>query len=610
MPYIVKQPKGNGIVHVYLAENRRVPEKRNPVQSRTYLGVLDQEASELLLGRGGAEPGEDILALLRDKGIGYSGKHVPHRERKRLLRESDVLCSAIGGSRALEAGRAILLERLAADSGLLAALSGAFGESDARRLLAAAAHECCEGDALCRLDDWLQETVLADAALSLSAASVTRLCQDVGARLGSRGDFFREWFRQRGFPKALISDTTSISSYAEKLSLVEWGHNRDRESLPQVNLNMVYSRADSLPLYYRLIYGSVADVATIVNTATLISELGLSQYTFSLDRGFFSAANLFHFHDNKLGYTIGVPLGPGSTEAMRVLDACRLKLRSFKSTLVLDGTTINHTAATYRVARKGAKGGKDRHFEATAHVYLDKCAKAAQERGLQEVLHGIMAGFAGSSFGNLEDAEHWVLAKAGKAHAGLFNVTTERGRGRNPGERFVRSLDGDHCVGVAERSYASMVKNLGVFMILNSDGKAGGEATLLDNRSRDCQEKIFDILKNATGNGRLRVSGDASLEGRIFIAFLAVTLSKMVENKLREVGLLGTVTVNKALDLARKFKVVRFADGRKVNLEVPLKAREVFEAVAPGLLLEHGVEPGAAAGTACRRRKNVVTSTK
>jgi len=169
------------------------------------------------------------------------------------------------------------------------------------------------------------------------------------------------------------------------------------------------------------------------------------------------------------------------------------------------------------------------------------------------------------------------------------------GMGRNPGEWFVWSRDGEHCIGVAERAYAAMVKNLGVFMILNSDGKADGEATLLDNRSRDCQKKIFNILKNSTGNGRLRVSGDASLEGRIFIAFLAVTLAKMVENKLKEVGLLGTMTVNKVLDLAKKFKVVRFADGRKVNLEVPLKTREVFEAVAPGLLLAHGVEPGEAA---------------
>ena len=88
----------------------------------------------------------------------------------------------------------------------------------------------------------------------------------------------------------------------------------------------------------------------------------------------------------------------------------------------------------------------------------------------------------------------------------------------------------------------------------------------------------------------------------MFIAFLAVALHKMVENKLRKAELLNTMTVNKAMDLARKFKVVQFADAAKVNLEVPLKAREVFEAIAPGLLLEHGVRPEAGR----KVRKNVV----
>ena len=94
----------------------------------------------------------------------------------------------------------------------------------------------------------------------------------------------------------------------------------------------------------------------------------------------------------------------------------------------------------------------------------------------------------------------------------------------------------------------------------------------------------------------------------MFIAFLAVTLGKMVENALRKADLLGVMTVNKALDLARKFKVVQFADAAKVNLEVPMKTREVFEVVAPGLLLEHGVVPGDAGRKVRCRRKNVVTS--
>ena len=196
-----------------------------------------------------------------------------------------------------------------------------------------------------------------------------------------------------------------------------------------------------------------------------------------------------------------------------------------------------------------AKGKKNRHFTLRACL-PDKFTKARQERELQEVLHGIMKGFSECQFQDMEEAEEWVRAQAGRAHAGLFKVTPGRGGGRNPGEKFARSRDGGFCLGVAERAYAAMVKNFGIFMILNSDAKASGEQTLLDNKSRDCQEKIFDILKNATGNDRLRISGDDSLEGRLFIAFLAVALHKMVENKLRKAELLNTMTVNKAMDSA------------------------------------------------------------
>ena len=42
------------------------------------------------------------------------------------------------------------------------------------------------------------------------------------------------------------------------------------------------------------------------------------------------------------------------------------------------------------------------------------------------------------------------------------------------------------------------------------------------------------------------------------------------------------------------FIKMRFTDGKELTLEVPLKSRIVFEAVAPGLLMENGVEPGEA----------------
>ena len=378
MSFIVKQPRSNGRIHLFLAESHRVENKPYPVQKRTYLGVLDGAASELLLGSNVSEPTPEVIKLLQDKGISFSGRRLSRKGRKQASR-TGTLDRAVKSSACLETGRIGLLEHLAAKSGLLASLTASFGAEDARRIFAAAAYECCEGGALCRLQDWAEDTSLHEEEMALSASSVTRLCQDLGTNLSGRNDFFREWFKASGKPRALVSDTTSISSYAEKLALVEWGYNRDQDSLPQVNFNMVYSRETNTPLYYRLIFGSVPDVCTLTATSNTISELGLKNYNFSLDRGFFSVANLLHFHDAKLGYTIGVPMS-NNQEADRLFERNKQKLRSFKSAVVYDNVTLNHVSDTYRIVKLGKRGECTRIVKTTAHIYLNKCRRAQQEK--------------------------------------------------------------------------------------------------------------------------------------------------------------------------------------------------------------------------------------
>ena len=54
------------------------------------------------------------------------------------------------------------------------------------------------------------------------------------------------------------------------------------------------------------------------------------------------------------------------------------------------------------------------------------------------------------------------------------------------------------CVGIYENCTQNpfLRKTAGLFMILNSDLNASGLETLRDNKSRDLQEKVFDVLKN------------------------------------------------------------------------------------------------------------------
>jgi len=46
---------------------------------------------------------------------------------------------------------------------------------------------------------------------------------------------------------------------------VEWGYNRDKEDLPQINMGMVCCENSGLPFFYKLFTGSIVDVSTIHN---------------------------------------------------------------------------------------------------------------------------------------------------------------------------------------------------------------------------------------------------------------------------------------------------------------------------------------------------------
>lgn len=576
MAYIVNQPMGNGKVHIYWVINHRVEDKATPVQSRQYLGLLDEAAMELVLGLNTPEPDAEILEKLKIKGIGYSSRRSEGRHPARPLPSAPDFTQCV----VYDCGKVLLLRQLALESGLLDCLAGAFGMEAANGILALAIFECDGGKAFYRAEDWLENTVVEYDGLSLSAASISRLCAAIGKDSGRRDTFFTSWYDKSGKPKSLVNDTTSISSYAQKLSQCEFGHNRDLEHLPEINLTMVYAREIELPLFYRTLFGSISDVATIVTTATILLALKISNFTFALDRGFFSGANLFYFHDHQISFTIGVPLAH-SIEGAAVVERVWDKLNSFKSCVQCDGSTLFHVKTIFNLRDRPKRWL--RSLALTAHVYLDKEKRAVEEKELITLLNAVLGSFASQSFDELKKASSWLENLVGKNNVKLFFIKKVPTKGSLP-ERSTVSKDGQWVIFVSEREYKVRLRHLGVFMILNSDEKMDGLATLRDNRSRDCQEKIFDILKNNTGNDRLRNFLDDTTEGRVFIAFVAVILYKTIEIRLRKADILKKITVNKALDLAAKIRNLRMPDGSLVQLEIPKKTRDMLAAVAPSLL--------------------------
>lgn len=558
MGFIAKQKNANGNVSLYFASAYWDTQAKGARQSRKYLGQLDVQTGELIKSRKVDEFVAEELAALKKAGIAYKGRISPHPGRK-SSQVRKVSASMLREWRSVEFGRVAILRELGRRSGLIQALEEGFGKDDAAEILAASIFECAEGGALYRVGDWAEDTILNEEKVALSSSNLARLVESVGASSEARSRFFREWIRQRKYPRALIHDTTSISSYGEKISMVEYGYNRDHEKLPQVNFALVYAAQDQLPLVYRLIPGSIPDVVTLTGTAALLSEYGLDKFTFALDRGYFSAANLLEMLKCKQGFTIGLPLD--NAEAVRMLKVNRRKLDAIVSGLLVGDSPYRYAEDVFSLKIPGKRG---RSHQLKAHIFVNCERRDRMIRELDTLLLAAQKQFVKERFESRFQAEDWCESNF-RGHRDLYQLTGER----------VSSLR----LTISQKAYAEKIQNYGVFIILNSEAEADGLSTLIENRRRDAVEKLFNTLKNSTGNDRLRSASDVMAEGKMLIGFVATILHSLLENRLREKDLLAKMTVHQALDLFRKIRLGIGRDGTQALQEIPKKTRELLDAL-------------------------------
>ena len=88
----------------------------------------------------------------------------------------------------------------------------------------------------------------AKSKIPTSSQSISKLLKHIGEQDTRIEQFFINWMSQRNDTKSMIFDITSISSYSNNIDMVEWGYNRDRESLPQINIDMIFGEPSSFYL--------------------------------------------------------------------------------------------------------------------------------------------------------------------------------------------------------------------------------------------------------------------------------------------------------------------------------------------------------------------------
>lgn len=339
----------------------------------------------------------------------------------------------------------------------------------------------------------------------------------------SKMKFFRLQGKRRVEKEYWAYDSTSVSSYSESLRQVRYGKNKDGESLPQLNLPLLFGEESGLPFYYRKLAGNVPDVKTIRELLRDLDILGYSKIKLVMDRGYYSADN------------------------MNALFKAHLKF--------LCGTSTALSFAKQYIREIGGKKDHYTYYNSQLKLYVFSKTIAwdyEQERPYKgDVIQGERRMYLHLYFNPEKSADD------GKAFNRRLDKLKEEllsGR-RNP----AHEKDYQKCFEIKETPKRGISQNVkqeaidaaseryGFFVLVSNEVKDPVKAIQL-YRMRDVVEKAFWNVKERLNLRRTLVSSESSLEGKFFVEFVALIYLSYLKKKMKENGLFAQYSLHELLD--------------------------------------------------------------
>lgn len=419
--------------------------------------------------------------------------------------------------------------------GLGGALAGALGGSRAARAATVACYMACRGNVMDHLESWCSDHAWAGAPVDAWQASELFASISWADKMA----FFRAWAAARPKGSYLAYDVTSVSSYAEGVEDTEWGHNRDGEKLPQINLGCYVNQDDALPVFYLTYPGSITDVSHLPHMMAFNDDLGVTDVGFVMDRGFCSTRNVQWMHARHLDVVLGVDIRHKTVRA--AVDQARGGMVSMRN---LTGHGV------YARTVKGRFYG----VECSAHVYHDPVRAERQRQDLFRVVGSWEERLAGRRAISEADAK--------KARA-WFTIE--------------RRADGGFAFGRDYDKIDKAAQNNGYFVILTT-ADISADAALGIYRRKDMIEKTFDDVKNHLDMRRLRTHTTATTDGKLFCAFIALIVVSRVQTVLGPLMREKSWSKPAVIRELDKIRVVTTADGSRLVNPLTKTQRTILEA--------------------------------
>ena len=486
-PHTVRVPNGDKVYIQYTLEAYR-NEKGQPTSRRVSIGKLDPE----------------------------TGLMIPNRRYYELFDKQPLtaLPSVIRSQGTYAAFRGV-----AQKLGLEKAVEKVFGKR-ADTILSVAHYMLCEGNVMYYLDDW-QEEHLTYSKIPLNTAGLSKVFAGISET--ERLQFFRQWMKQKHDHEYLAYDVTSISTWGHGMDSAEWGYNRDKEKLPQINLGMYYGEESGLPLYYRIYPGSIPDKAHLKYMVEDNAIISCKKARFIMDRGFYSQENLSYLVQKGCRFIIALPMS---------LKYCRELVAAHRDEIVNRSECYLGSGKPYGKSYIVDQMG----FRMNVHMYYDPYKAVRDSANLYEEIE--------------------------KQEAELREMEEPPDRKLHYDRYFYINKSKDGTLGFRRNAEAidRALSLCGFFLIGETDFKKTTAQILEIYRRRDIVEKSFDNLKNGLDMRRLHVHSDETAEGKAFVAFLALIVRSQMQKALDGYMSANKLTFRKVLLELDKVKLICTSD--------------------------------------------------
>lgn len=399
-------------------------------------------------------------------------------------------------------GMTRVLSKVSEEIRLTEALKESFPKTWESILSLAMYHVSTGSNAAYLFEEWAEETETPLGRSVLTSQMISELYKDMDK--SRRLDFLYNWRNKASTGNACFHDITSISSYSLKSDIVEYGYNRDKEDLPQINIGMISDSGNRLPIYYKIHDGSINDVSTLRNILKEGYAFNMKNLTFVMDKGFFSKGNIDALYS--FNYHFIVSMAFTTNAAFEAVDKVRDTIRHPRNVVC-----TSNKEYLYASSFETHWGSKDLNRKCKIHVYTKLVNDIAIRSGNLDLK-------LIDCLNELNNGE-W-----NNAHVSLYAKYFKETVNSDGSKSYQYN---DEAIQNSENKYS------GYLCIVTDNLNLTSEQVIDIYRDKDGIEKVFDDIKNVQDCKRLNVQSRSVMEGKMFVIFIASILISEIRQRMK-----------------------------------------------------------------------------